>query len=794
MELAKKYNIAESEKKWQDFWEKEKIFKFNEKSKKEFFSIDTPPPTVSGKMHMGHAYSYIQMDIMARFWRMQDYELFYPFGTDDNGLPTERLVEKMKGVRIKEMERADFIDLCMQTVEELRPKYIQAWKQIGLSCDFEMFYSTIDDHSRKISQWSFLDLYKKKRIYKKRAPFMWCPECQTAISQIELKGKEQQSNLIYFKLDTDLDKPITVATTRPELLPACVAVHVHPKDKRYKDIVGHKAKLPFFDREVEIYANENVDMEYGTGAVYHCTFGDMDDVEWIEEFKIKPIEIVTKDGHLNEDAGQFAGLSIKKARKVITEALKKDGRVEKIETIQHVVNTHERCDTDIEILMTDQWFVKVLDMRDKLLEAGNKINWHPEFMKNRYDNWVKGLKYDWNISRQRFFGVPIPAWICEDCGEIILAQENSLPIDPFKDKPPVDKCPKCSSLKITPEKDVIDTWATSSLTPQLAIELVENKKVKKKLYPMKLRPQAHDIVTFWLFNTVVKSLLHYNKLPWENAMISGWVLDPEGIKMSKSKGNIVDPTAVLAEYGTDAVRYWASGNSLGRDIRFTEKELNNGKRLITKLWNVTKFTLPHLENYKLAENKNLREVDKWLLNQLQNVSNQAEQYYKDYDYAKAMELIYNFFWHDFADNYIEFVKYRLYNQEEVGEESYQAAQYTLYVVLRDILKLFAPVIPYVTEEIWSLCFNNKENSNSIHITDWPKENKKLQDKEIEKTGEKIIEILTAVREHKTKNNLSMNAEIKEFEFKLDTKNKEAIESWLEDLQKVSGVKEFLLDK
>ncbi|MBI2646959.1 class I tRNA ligase family protein [Candidatus Woesearchaeota archaeon] len=501
MELPKQYYAHESEKKWLGFWEKEKVYAFDPQSKAEIYSVDTPPPTVSGNMHLGHSFSYSQQDFVVRFQRMLGKNIFYPFGTDDNGLATERMIENMKNVKGQFMKRKEFVDLCLKTLEEIRPDFIYDWKRIGISADFNIFYTTINEHCQKISQHSFIELHKMGRIYRKRAPFIWCPECQTAIAQVEMRDSERESKLVYMKFDTSLNEQIIIATTRPELLPACVAVHVHPDDKRHKKFIGARTKIPFSNREVNITANKDVDMDFGSGIVYHCTFGDMDDVKWMEEFNIEPIEILNKDGTLNDKAGRFKGLHVKKAREAAIKALEEGGRIAKLEPIKHVVNVHERCETDIEILITEQWFIKYLDLKDGFIEYGRKIKWYPEHMRARYENWIKGLKWDWNISRQRHFGIPIPVWYCKKCSAIIIADKNKLPVDPLVDKPS-KKC-KCGSNEFIGEKDVLDTWTTSSLTPDIAINLLKDKKIKERLFPMSLRPQAHDIITFWLFNTVV---------------------------------------------------------------------------------------------------------------------------------------------------------------------------------------------------------------------------------------------------------------------------------------------------
>ncbi|MEM5871774.1 MAG: class I tRNA ligase family protein, partial [Candidatus Aenigmatarchaeota archaeon] len=482
--LQKNYDFRICEEKWQKWWEKEGVFKFNPQTEKQIFSIDTPPPTVSGKMHLGHAFSYSQQDFIARYKRMRGFEVFYPFGTDDNGLATIRLVEKEKGIKGMEMERKEFVKIVLDMLKELRPKYIKDWKRIGMSCDWSIYYTTIDEHCQRISQKSFIDLYKMGRIYRKRTPFLWCTECQTSIAQVELKDREKESRFVYMKFDTTIGEPIVIATTRPELLPACVMVHVHPNDERYKKFIGKKAIVPFFNRQVDIIANEDVDPNFGSGAVYHCTFGDMDDVEWMEKYKIEPIEIINKDGKLNENAGKYKGLTVKEAREAIIEDLKKEGRIEKIEKIKHVVNTHERCGTEIEILMTEQWFIRYLDLKGKFIKAGREMNWYPAYMRSRYENWIEGLKWDWNISRQRNYGVPIPVWFCEKCGEVMLPEESELPVDPTIDKP--KRSCKCGSKSFKGDPDVLDTWATSSLTPQIAASLFP--EIYAKLYPMSLRP------------------------------------------------------------------------------------------------------------------------------------------------------------------------------------------------------------------------------------------------------------------------------------------------------------------
>ena len=781
MELTKNYDSKKREKEIQEFWIKNKVYSFNPKSRNKIFSVDTPPPTVSGKMHLGHAFSYTQQDIIVRYKRMQGFNVFYPFGTDDNGLPTERLVEKEKNVKASELGREKFVKLVLESLEkELRPKYLADWKAIGMSCDWDIFYTTINKHCQKISQNSFIDLYNMKRAYRRRTPFMWCPECQTAIAQVELEDKTKKSDFVHIKFDTSIKDRITIATTRPELMHACVGISVNPRDGRYKKFIGAKAKIPFTKREVKIYADDDADPDFGSGAVYWCSFGGMDDAEWIEKRKLKPIEIMNKDGTLNEQTGKYSGLKSREARKVIIEDLMKEDRIKKIEPIEHVVNVHERCGTEIEILMTDQWFIHYMDLKRELLELGNKLKWHPEHMKNRYDNWIKGLKYDWCISRQRFFGVPFPVWYCKNCGEIMIADKKSLPVDPLKNKPSKPNCQKCKSKEFIPEQDVLDTWATSSLTPQIAASLVPN--LYKKIYPMSLRVQSHDIISFWLVNTVVKSFLHEKKLPWNTVAISGWALDPDGKKMSKSKGNIIEPQVMIEKYSADALRFWAASSKLGEDIPFKEKELATGQKTIIKLWNASRFSFQHLKGYKLKKTK-LKAFDAWQLSKLNSLIKTCTESFEQYEYFRTKSEVENFFWNTFCDNYLEIIKNRLYNPKDKQEK--ESAQFTLHNSLLTILKLFAPIMPHITEELYQAHFKNYEKKKSIHLTFWPKYDSKLINKKLEKEGEEVIEIISKIRHFKTSNQKSLKEEII---LTLPIKYKDS--EFLQDLKAVSNAKEI----
>jgi valyl-tRNA synthetase len=757
MELPKRYNAQEAEIKWLECWEKEKIYAFDPESKAEVYSVDTPPPTVSGQMHIGHAFMYSQMDFIARYQRMRGKNVFYPFGTDDNGLATERLVEKLNNVHSVKMKRSEFIDLCLSTLNKIRPSFIQDWKNIGISCDFSLFYSTINTHCRRISQWSFIDLFKKGRVYRKDAPSIWCPECQTGIAQVDLEDSKLPStfNAIIFKVDNE---DLIISTTRPELLSSCVAIFAHPDDKRYKKYFGKKAVVPIFKHNVPILMDERADSTKGTGVVMCCTFGDQTDIEWYKAYNLPLRESITKEGKMTNLAGTYKGLTIKQCREKIIVDLKNKNLLVNSKPITHTVNVHERCSTPIEILHSKQWYIKYLDLKDQFLKNGAEMKWYPKHMRYRLNNWIYGLQWDWCISRQRHFGVPFPLWYCENCGKEVLADEKDLPIDPIEDSPPIKKCEECGGTKFIPEKDVQDTWPTSALTPQLAGELIKGTPNYDKIYPMNVRPQGHDIINFWLFNSLVKSQLHFNKNPWENIMITGFALDPHGKKMSKSKGNIIDPRETLKKYSADALRFWAAGSKLGDDLPFQEKDLVTGQKFTTKIWNASKFAFMHLVDYNLKKPKNLDVMDRWILSKLSNLIKESTENFMNYEYSHTKLSTETFFWHTFCDNYLEIIKDRVYNAEKRGKEARLSAQYGLYHTLLTTIKLMAPITPFITEELYHAFFKKHETSKSIHLASWPKLN--LIDEKAEKIGDFFVYVLQHIRRAKSEKNLSLKIPVK----------------------------------
>ncbi|MFH0861975.1 MAG: valine--tRNA ligase [Candidatus Altiarchaeota archaeon] len=751
------YDPRVSEPRWQRFWEDEGVYRFDPDSGAEVYSVDTPPPTVSGKMHLGHAFSYSQQDFIVRYKRMRGYNIFYPFGTDDNGIPTERLVEKEKKVRARDMDRQAFVKLCMKTLEEeLRPKYIADWKRIGMSCDWRIFYTTINTHCQRISQKSFIDLYRAGREYRKDAPTMWCPECQTGISQVECQDKELDSNFndIVFTVG---GKSLLIATTRPELLPACVAIFYHPEDERYAGYKGRTAKVPLFDFEVPILPDERADPAKGTGIVMCCTFGDQTDMEWQKAHNLPIKVVISPNGKLTKLAGKYGGLKVSEARRAIIDDLKAAGLLVGQKPIKHMVNVHERCGTEIEYLKSKQWFIRYLDLKDEMLEWGQELNWFPDHMRHRFNHWVNGLQWDWLISRQRYFGVPFPVWYCEKCDEIILADEKDLPVDPIVSQPPIKKCPKCGHDKFVPEKDILDTWATSSLTPHLSCDQFKDKPIYERIYPMSLRPQAHDIITFWLFNTVVKSRLHDGVNPWKDVVISGHAQDPHGRKMSKSKGNVVEPQVMIEKYSADALRFWAAGCKLGEDLPFSEKDLVTGMKFTTKIWNASKFVFMHLEDFDGSEPKELEDADRWILTKLSRIVKGSTEAFDGYEYSRTKAEVEKFFWQTFCDYYLEIVKERLYKPDKRGVQSRKAAQYTLYQCLLAIVKMMAPIMPHITEELYQIHFRAKEAAKSVHNAEWPKAS--VLDEAAERKGDLLVEAIAQARKRKSDMKISIAKDV-----------------------------------
>lgn len=815
-EFPKKYSILETEQKWQKYWEQEKIYNWDPTySRDNTFVIDTPPPTVSGLLHMGHIFSYTQTDIIARFQRMKGKTVFYPMGFDDNGLPTERLVEKEKKIKAVSMPRSEFIELCKEVVEKSEEEFRHLFKAIALSVDWTQEYRTISDQSKKISQLSFIDLLNKNEAYRKLEPVLWDIADRTALSQADIEDIELESSMNHIEFQTEDGKKFAVATTRPELLPACVAVFYNPKDERYKYLANKTAITPLFGIKVPIIEDETVDIEKGTGIVMCCTFGDTNDVYWWKTHNLDTKIILDQSGKIidftemlnlnnstnpilaNEISNKLISLKVKDARKEILEILLEHKLLLHQQVIVHAVKCAERSKAPIEILITPQWFIKVLDKKSELIEKANESIWYPPYMKDRLEIWINNLSWDWCISRQRFFGVPFPVWYSKRKGEegkILIPNIDQLPVDPMIDLPD-----GYNRDEVEADCDVMDTWATSSVSPQLNSLGISDKYAidierHQKLFPADLRPQAHEIIRTWTFYTIVKSYIHQASIPWKNLMISGWCLAADKSKMSKSKGNVVTPLKLIEEKGADAIRYWTATSKLGADIAYSEETLGNGKRLINKLWNASQFANIHLKNMigKPSNPKNdvanqtiYCAVDKWILAKLFHTIEKATKEFERYEFALARNVIENFFWQDFCDNYLELSKTRAYNEQNLDQKGQQSAIYTIYHCLKTVLLMISPIIPHITEEIFSIIY---AEGKSIHqIGTWPNLNDFNQNL-YSHHGDICIKILDLVRKTKAEKMLSVKAPISELFIDRQLNSNNDLEDFVIDLANVTSSK------
>lgn len=759
MSLPKRYNPNTAEPDIVAQWIEQGVHQFNEEdTERPIYAVDTPPPTVSGNLHLGHVYSYSQADFMARFWRMNGRNVFYPMGYDDNGLPTERLVERTKKIQATQVGRQAFIEACLEVSVEAEALYESLWQRLGLSIDWRYTYRTIDADSRRISQASFIDLYEKSLAYRRKAPAIWCPECQTAIAQAEVDDLKRQSEFVTLAFKLEDGTVLPVATTRPELLAACVAVFVHPDDKRFADYVGKEAIVPHYGQKVTIVADEGADPEKGTGVVMCCTFGDGKDVEWWYKYKLPLIEAINRNGLMTAVAGELANLPITEARKQIKTLLTEAGLILEHTPTEQNVSIHERCDTPVEYIVTSQWFINVLDHKEALIAQSYKMDWHPAHMHSRYIQWVENLNWDWIISRQRYFGIPFPVWYCQSCGETIVADKNSLPIDPLVDTPP-HACPQCGGEAVTAETDVMDTWATSSMSPQI----ISNLSGRLQL-PLALRPQAHDIIRTWAFYTIVKAYHHTGEYPWDVIALSGWGLAPEGAgKISKSRGGgPVGPVEMIEQYSADAVRYWAASSGLGKDSRINEEKFKAGSKLVNKLWNVSRFAGQFLEQKSdlAPSDGRLTLADRWLLSRLQKLVARTTACMTNYDYAVAKSETEVFFWTEFADNYLEMVKKRLYGDDPIEKAT---AQYVLETVVLSTVQLFAPFLPFVTDRIYQGLFAESSGITSVHNSAWPVVDEALVDEAAEKAGNSMVEIASTVRRFKSEQGMGLGEELAELQ-------------------------------
>ncbi len=797
MSMPEKPSLDGLEAKWNEWWQASGTYRFDRsKARDQVYSIDTPPPTVSGSLHVGHVLSYTHTDLMARFQRMRGLEVFYPMGWDDNGLPTERRVQNYFGVRCEPtlpydpaydysalerpedrdqipLSRQNFIELCGRLTVEDEKAFEDLFRHLALSVDWDHTYTTIGERSRRASQRAFLRLLANGHAYTAEAPTMWDVDFKTAVAQAEIEDREQEGQYHRIAFDREDGGTVEIETSRPELIPACVALVVHPSDERYAALVGSTVLTPLFRVPVPVMAHALADPEKGTGVAMICTFGDVTDVTWWRELGLPARVIMQKDGSIgkktfgepgwesrdpaaaNAALAQITGMYGKKARKKIVEMLTASGHLlGEPQTIKHPVKFYERGERPLEVISSRQWFVRTLEHREDLLRRGAELAWHPPFMRARFDGWVQGLNADWCISRQRFFGVPFPIWYRldhngdADYTSPLRPDEARLPIDPLADVPEgFTAAQRDQAGGFTGDPDIMDTWATSSVTPQIASGWEDDSDLFSRVFPMDLRPQSHEIIRTWLFYTVLKAELEHGSLPWTDVGISGWVLDPDRKKMSKSKGNVVTPLGLLEQHGSDAVRYWAASARLGADATFDEQQMKVGRKLAIKILNASRFTL----GMEAAPGAITEPLDRSMVATLADVVREATDAFAAYDHARALDLTERFFW-AFTDDYLELVKQRAYGAH--GEVGAASAIGALRIALDAMLRLFAPFLPYVTEEVWSWW-----RQGSIHRTTWPTPEALLAeagqgDTAIYKLG---AQVLTAVRKEKALQKVSLRA-------------------------------------
>lgn len=773
------YNLAEREAHWRKYWEEKQIYRFHENSSRPIFSIDTPPPYISADfMHAGHIYGYAIAEFVARYKRMCGYEVFYPMGFDDNGFPTEKFVEKKYKIDKNKITRPEFVKLCLEETKRGGAMFRDMWERVGISVDWTKVYSTISPLSQQISQKNFLELYKKGEVVRREDPFYWCTDCQTSVAIADLEEMEEDVPLNYINFIGADGQKLLVATTRPELLPACVALFVNSSDTRYKKLIGTKVRVPIFDYQVPVLADDEVDPEFGTGLMMVCTWGDQDDVMRWRTHKLETRIVFDKYGKMNAQAGEYTGMKLVAARKKIIEDLRASGILEKQEITHRIVKVHERCNTKIEFVVSKQWFVRLIDKKEILLKRGAELNWHPKRMQRAYDDWVSSIKWDWCISRDRYYGIPIPVWYCETCEHVIVPEESALPVDPTTAKAPVEVCPECKGITIRPETNVMDTWMTSSVSPRIIQALVANEAIKRKLYPCTLRPQGSEIIRTWLFYSVVQAEMYSQSVPFKDVMINGMAVDSNGIKLSKRLNNFVPGNKLLEQYGADPIRYWATGATLGETIRINEDEIKKGKRTVTKIFNAAKFASLHLTD-NIKNPAELAPEDQWILAKTNETIEKVTKSFEQYEYFPARQAVDNLFWHDFTDNYIEFVKHRLYDKENPTRD---AARWTLKTVLKNILKLYAPILPFITEEIYQELYASEDSAVSLHLTSWPEPFSTVT---APVAFEAVLGAVEEIRKFKADKKLSPAAEVAEYHLSQKVEN-----IFLPFLQKVFHIREI----
>lgn len=742
--LCKRYS-RDVEQKWQEKWEKDGTYAFDEKDRKRpIYSIDTPPPFTSGELHMGHVLSYSYFDFVARYKRMNGFNVYYPQGWDCQGFPTEVRVEERYG---KKPPR-EFRELCVEWTDRYIEKMKGQMKVLGFSPDWRYGYKTMSDDYHKRVQFSLLRMYEKDLVYRGPHPVFWCPHCNSALAKTDTEEMERETTLHYLIFKCK-GKDLPIATTRPELLHACVAVLFNPADKKYRGYAHEDIETPL-GKKVKILPDKDVDMGFGSGLVMVCTFGDKQDIVWSYRHKLPVIEAIDENGRLI-NAGEFDGLEINEARKKIIKKLESEGKVIRRERISQVVKVHDRCKRPAELLLSTQWFIRLKGKEDKIIKAAKKMRWVPKFAVHYLIDWAKHVEWDWVISRQRVFGTPLPFWYCRKCGKIHPARYEELPVNP----PEMGERKCTCGETLTPETSTLDCWVDSSITPLIIGRWPDDMDFFSRVYPASLRPQGVEIIRTWAFYTIYRCMELTGKPPFKDLLLNGNVLAPDGKKMSKSLGNIISADKLIEKYSGDAVRGWSAlSGAMAKDRPFSYQDIQYENSFLNKLLNASKFVKRAIEGYSpdKKDEENLRVVDRWMLSRINRIVDDATVNYESFQFHHAIKSVQEFFWHELCDFYIEYVKYRLYQPAEYGEKSRRAAQYTLFHVLLKTIKLLAPIFPHMTEEIYQMFKKEK----SIHLSQWPVADKKMVDEKSEKTALLLNNIITEIRQHKAGKKLPLN--------------------------------------
>jgi len=751
-DIPKDYD-HKKETEWQDKWQNSNLYRFTGDGTKPNYIIDTPPPYPTGSIHMGHVLNWLYMDLIARYKRMKGFDVMFPQGWDCHGLPTEVKVEETHGIKKSDVSREEFRKLCIELTQGNIQMMKAQMQSLGFSQDWSREFVTMTDEYKNKTQLSFLKMYDQGLIYQAVHPVNWCPRCETAIAFAEVEYQENETFLNYLEFpQVDGEGKVPIATTRPELLSACVAVTVHPDDKRYQDLAGKFVEVPIYGRKVKVITDEDVDPKFGTGAVMICTFGDKTDVSWVNRYGLDVIEAIDEKGNMKEVAGEYAGCTIGECKESIIADLKAQGDLTKQEKVEQNVGVCWRCKTPIEILVKHQWFVAVNQLTDMIEDTANHMEWAPEHMKTRLINWTGSMDWDWVISRQRIFATPIPVWVCDECGKVKLPNPEDLPIDPTVDSPK-EKC-ECGSGKFTGETDVLDTWMDSSITPMVIAGWPD--KEFHKLYPSSLRQQGHDIIRTWAFYTILRCKALTGEGPFSEVVVNGMVFGDDGHKMSKSRGNVILPEEVLDKYGADALRLWAANSVPGSDVPFAWKDVKHSYKFLRKFWNAFRFISIHIADFEMNEKEiELNPLDKWILSKLNRLVQDVTDALEGYNFAHAKSSIQSFIWNDFCDEYIEAVKYRLYTEKESDSQS--AAKYTLKTVISTSLKLLSPFVPHFTEEINQYIDGGGE---SIHLSSWPVASVDLIDLSAEGVGELGVDVIGDIRRFKSASGMPLNIQLK----------------------------------